>query len=87
MDALPRLVDPALGARSLGGRWLSVRGSDAHGHAPLVQVIVLMVTLVRALSFGERWLAWWALMLGGRALVRGGSDARGDAHWLGDQRY
>ena len=26
--------------------------------------------LVRALSFGERWLAWWALTLGGRALVR-----------------
>ena len=57
-------MDPALGARSLGGRWLSVRGSDARGDAPLVQVIVLMVTLVRALSFGELVSDGW---LGGRS--------------------
>ena len=36
VDALARLVDPVLGARSLGGRWLSARGSDARGDARLL---------------------------------------------------
>ena len=61
----------------------------------LVQVIVLIKrvidrqSLVRVWSFGERWLAWWALTLGGcarslggRWLSASGRDARGDARLL-----
>ena len=62
-----------------------------------MQVIVLIKRVIDssdARAFGVRWLAWWALTLGGRArslggrwLSASGSDARGDArllgHWLG----